>query len=118
MKKLKTIPRFETEDEEREFWSTHDSTDYVDWEGTNKVIFPKLKPTTKTISLRLPEYILDELRTIANKRDVPYQSLMKIFLKERIDKELETLNDISEKEGILTTNQPDPEESGQAVKSK
>lgn len=109
MKKLKTIPKFETEDEEREFWSTHDSTDYVDWEKADQVIFPKLKPTTKTISLRLPEYMLDELRTIANKRDVPYQSLMKIFLKERIDKELETLNSVLVEAGIPTPNQPDPD---------
>ncbi|MEE9167467.1 MAG: BrnA antitoxin family protein [Candidatus Neomarinimicrobiota bacterium] len=109
MKKLKTIPKFETEDEEREFWSTHDSTDYVDWEKADQVIFPKLKPTTKTISLRLPEYMLDELRTIANKRDVPYQSLMKIFLKERIDKELETLNNVLVEAGIPTPNQPDPD---------
>lgn len=89
MKKLKTIPKFNTEDEEREFLSTHDSTDYIDWKKGDQIIFSKLKPTTKTISLRLPEYMLEELRTIANKRDVPYQSLMKIFLKERIDKELE-----------------------------
>lgn len=95
MKKLKAIPDFKNEDEEREFWSTHDSTEYVDWDKADIVIFSKLKPTRKTISLRLPEYMLEELRFIANKMDVPYQSLMKVFLKERIDQELEILNNAS-----------------------
>lgn len=89
MKNLKDLPKFENEDKEREFWSQHDSTDYLDWSESDVAVFPKLKPTTKTISLRVPEYMLEELRTIANKRDVPYQSLIKIFLKERIDKELQ-----------------------------
>jgi len=89
MKNLKDLPKFENEDEEREFWSQHDSTDYLDWSESDVAVFSKLKPTTKTISLRVPEYMLEELRTIANKRDVPYQSLIKIFLKERIDKELQ-----------------------------
>jgi len=82
------IPKFQSEDEEREFWATHDSTEYVDWDNAEEVVLPKLKPSTKTISLRLPELMLNELRLIANKRDVPYQSLIKIFLKERIDSEL------------------------------
>jgi predicted DNA binding CopG/RHH family protein len=67
----------------------HDSTEYVDWDKAEAAILPKLKPSTRTISLRLPEMMLDELRVIANKRDVPYQSLIKVFLKERIDQELE-----------------------------
>ena len=87
MKKLKEIPKFKTEDEERAFWSTHDSTEYVEWEKSEPVLFSRLKPTTKTISLRLPEYLLEKLRSIANKRDIPYQSLLKIFLKEKIDEE-------------------------------
>ncbi|MCF8262758.1 MAG: BrnA antitoxin family protein [Melioribacteraceae bacterium] len=87
MKKLKKIPKFKTEDEERNFWSKSDSTDYLDWENSKKETFPKLKPSTKTISLRLPESMLDELKSLANKRDVPYQSLIKIMLKERIDRE-------------------------------
>ncbi len=87
-KKLKKIPTFKNEDEEREFLATHDSTDYVDWDKAATVVLPKLKPSTKTISLRLPELMLNELRVIANKRDVPYQSLIKMFLKERIDQEL------------------------------
>jgi len=82
------IPTFESEDEEREFWATHDSTEYVDWDKASPVYFPKLKPSTKSISLRLPEMMLDKLRLIAHKRDVPYQSLIKIFLYERINQEL------------------------------
>ena len=85
---FKDIPTFENEDEERAFWATHDSTDYVNWDEAQAVVLPKLKPSTKTISLRLPELMLNELRVIANKRDVPYQTLIKVFLKERIDQEL------------------------------
>ena len=85
---LKKIPEFKNEDEEREFWETHDSADYLDWDQAEQAVFPKLKPSTKTISLRMPESMLNELRTLANKRDVPYQSLIKIILRERIDREL------------------------------
>ena len=88
MSKLKNIPSFNNEDEEREFWSKEDSTKYLDWKKSKPIYFSKPKPSTKTISLRLPEYLLDELRIIANKRDIPYQSLIKIYLKERIDREL------------------------------
>ena len=91
MSKLKNIPNFNNEDEEREFWSKEDSTKYLDWKKSKPIYFSKLKPSTKTISLRLPEYLLDELRIIANKRDVPYQSLIKIYLKERIDSELKKI---------------------------
>ncbi|CAN5616552.1 BrnA antitoxin family protein [soil metagenome] len=84
----KVIPSFENEEEERAFWATHDSTTYLDWNEANGVILPKLKPSMRSISLRLPAFMLDELRLIANKRDMPYQSLIKIFLKERIDQEL------------------------------
>ena len=83
----KKIPHFKNEDEEREFWATHDSTDYIDWSKAKRVIFPNLKPSVKSISLRLPQSMLEELKVLANKRDVPYQSLMKIFLSERIKKE-------------------------------
>lgn len=85
---LKEIPTFQSEDEEREFWATQDSTEYINWAEAEAVILPKLKPSTRTISLRLPELMLNELRIIANKRDIPYQSLIKVFLKERIDQEL------------------------------
>ena len=87
-KKFKEIPTFRNEDEEREFWASHDSTEYVEWDKAELLVLPELKPSTKTISLRLPELMLNELRLIANKRDVPYQSLIKMFLKERIDQEL------------------------------
>lgn len=88
---MKKIPRFRSEDEEREFWASHDSSDYVDWAKAKPVVLPKLKPSVKTISLRLPESMLEELKLLANKRDVPYQSLMKVFLSERIAQELRGL---------------------------
>ncbi len=87
-KKLKDIPKFKNEDEERKFWWTHDSTEYVDWDTAQIAIFSNLKPTTRTISLRLPNSMLERLKVAANKRDVPYQSLIKMFLKERLDKEM------------------------------
>jgi len=89
---LKNIPNFENEDQEREFWSKKDSGEYVDWKKADLVSFPKLKPSTKTISLRLPESMLSELRSIANKRDVPYQSLIKIILQEKIEQELYSIS--------------------------
>ncbi len=85
---LKPIPEFRNEDEEREFWAEQDSADYLDWSKAQRVVFPNLKPSTKTISLRLPESMLNELRLLANKRDVPYQSLIKILLQESIDQAL------------------------------
>jgi len=84
----KKLPVFKNEDEERDFWASEDSTDYVDWSKGERITLPNLKPSTKTISLRLPEFIIDELKLLAHKRDVPYQSLIKMFLKDRIDKEL------------------------------
>lgn len=89
---MKEIPRFKTEEEERRFWQKNDSTDYIDWSNAERVTLPKLKPSTRTISLRLPESMIEELKLLANKRDVPYQSLLKIFLAERIDKELHVVN--------------------------
>ncbi len=88
MSKHKDIPKFKNETEEREFWAKADSSKYINWKKGEKVTLSKLKPSTKTISLRLPELVLDEIKMIANKRDVPYQSLIKIFLKDRIDLEL------------------------------
>lgn len=82
------LPKFRSEDHEREFWSKSDSSDYVDWDRARRVVLPKLKPTQKTISLRLPAWMLAELKRLANKRDVPYQSLLKVFLAERLDEEL------------------------------
>jgi predicted DNA binding CopG/RHH family protein len=88
MSKLKKIPDFKTEEEEREFWAVNDSSEYVDWKKAKRAVFPNLQPSTQTISLRLPEHILDELKMLARKRDVPYQSLIKIFLKDRLNEEL------------------------------
>ena len=82
------IPDFQSEDEEREFWATHDSSEYVDWAQAERALFPALKPSTRTISLRLPAAMLDELRQLANQRDIPYHSLIKVFLRERINQEL------------------------------
>lgn len=85
---MKKIPKFRSEDAERAFWAAHDSTEYVDWKKAKRAVLPKLKPSLKTISLRLPEAMLEELKLLANKRDVPYQSLLKIFLSEKIREEL------------------------------
>ncbi len=87
-KKLKEIPILKNEDVEREFWAENDSTEFVDWNQAESVVLPKLKPTTRTISLRISASMLDKIRLVANKRDVPYQSLIKSFLQERIDAEL------------------------------
>ena len=87
-KKLKSIPKFKNEDEERDFWAKADSSEYFDWSKSEQVVFPNLKRSTQSISLRLPESILAQIKSLANKRDVPYQSLMKIFLAERVEKEL------------------------------
>ena len=76
---MKKIPKFKTEAEEREFWANADSSDYIDWSKASRVLLPNIKPSLRTISLRLPEIMLEELKLIANKRDVPYQSLIKIF---------------------------------------
>jgi predicted DNA binding CopG/RHH family protein len=84
------MPKFKTEDEEREFWSTHDSTEYIDYSKAKRTLFPNLKPTTKTISIRLPESLIEKLKVLANKRDVPYQSLLKVLLAEKVDEELIT----------------------------
>lgn len=86
MSKAKTkVPAFKTEAEERAFWEKHDSTDYVDWSKAKKAVFPNLKPSTTTISLRLPEALLDRIKVEANKRDMPYQSLIKAWLAQDIE---------------------------------
>lgn len=83
-KQLKNVPKFSNEAEERAFWETHDSTDYLDWKKVQSVVLPNLKPTTKTISLRLPQHLLDSIKAAANARDVPYQSLIKVWLQEKL----------------------------------
>jgi predicted DNA binding CopG/RHH family protein len=88
LKSSKRIPTFRDEDEERKFWSGSDSTEFLDWNEAEVASFSNVKPTTRSISLRIPETMLEQIRTIANKRDVPYQSLIKMFLKDRINQEL------------------------------
>ena len=83
-KQLKPIPKFASEDEERQFWEEHDSSEYLDWGQAQQVVMPRLKPTTKTISLRLPQHLLDSIKAAANARDVPYQSLIKVWLQEKL----------------------------------
>lgn len=87
-RKRKPLPTFTSEEQERSFWARHDSTEYVDWSRTQRRLFPSLRPTLRTISLRLPESMLGQLKVLANKRDMPYQSLLKQFLAERLQKEL------------------------------
>lgn len=85
-KRKKAQPKFKTETEEREFWESHDSSDYVDWKAARNVRMPNLKPSTRTISLRLPESLLERIKIEANKRDMPYQSLIKAWLAEDVEK--------------------------------
>lgn len=82
---LKPIPDFASEEEERAFWQTHDSSEYVDWSKAKQVVLPNLKPTTQTISLRLPLHLLETIKAAANARDVPYQSLIKVWLQEKVE---------------------------------
>jgi predicted DNA binding CopG/RHH family protein len=86
-KRLRGVPKFASEAEEREFWATHDTTDYIDWSGARPVVFPDLRPSTETISLRLPAHLLADLKALANERDVPYQSLLKVLLAEQVRRE-------------------------------
>ena len=88
MKKVKRLPRFKSEDEEREFWATHDSTEYVDPSKMKLTLFSSLQPSSRTISIRLPEYLLQNLKFLANQRDVPYQSLLKILLADKVKETL------------------------------
>jgi len=89
MKKLKKIPEFKSEDEERDFWDSHDIFDYFDVSKARRVVFPNLKFSTQTVSIRLTQSLLNALKELANKKDVPYQSLMKIYLAEKVEEELQ-----------------------------
>jgi predicted DNA binding CopG/RHH family protein len=84
-KKLRPAPAFKTEAEERAYWETHDSANRIDWSKAERARFPNLKPSTKAISLRLPADLLERIKVAANKRDVPYQSLIKVWLAEKVD---------------------------------
>ena len=83
-KRPKAIPKFANEAAERAFWEKNDSTDYLDWSKAKPAAFPNLKPSTQTISLRLPQHLLDSIKSAANSRDVPYQSLIKVWLQEKV----------------------------------
>ncbi len=87
-KERKPIPRFASEDEERKFWATHDTTEYFDSSRMVRAAFPNLKPTTRTISIRLPESLISQLKVLANKQDIPYQSLVKVYLAEKVKEAL------------------------------
>ena len=91
VKRTKKIPKHKSEDRERDFWSKSDSTEYIDWSEARPLVLPNLKPSLKTISLRLPEHMLAELKVLANKRDVPYQSLLKLFLAEGLEEEVQRI---------------------------
>jgi predicted DNA binding CopG/RHH family protein len=88
MKTLRKIPKFKNENDEIEFWKRNDSTEYIDYSKAQKINFPNLKPSTKSISIRLPELLLQRLKVIANKKDIPYQSLIKLYLSEKIRDDL------------------------------
>ncbi len=83
-KPIKATPKFDTEAQERAYWEAHDSTGHLDWTQAQRVTLPNLKPTTRTISLRLPQHLLDSIKSAANARDVPYQSLIKVWLQEKL----------------------------------
>ncbi len=92
MSNLKKIPEFENPEEEARFWDEHDSAEYVDWSKGDKAIFPNLKTSTESISLRLPSPLLARIKELANEKDVPYQSLMKVYLSEQVTRELKALH--------------------------
>ena len=85
-KRTKTMPEFQSEAQERKFWETHDSTEYLDWSKAEPVRLPNLKPSSTSISLRLPNGLLERIKVAANKRDVPYQSLIKTWLAEKLER--------------------------------
>ena len=89
---MKKIPKFSSEAEERRFWQSHDSTEFIDWSKAETTVLPELRPSTRSISLRLPESMLEQIKLLAHKRDVPYQSLVKIYLAERLRAELHPAN--------------------------
>ncbi|RFC35328.1 MAG: CopG antitoxin of type II toxin-antitoxin system [Candidatus Nitrotoga sp. SPKER] len=83
-KQLKPLLKFANEAEERSFGKSYDSSEYMDWRKAQRIVLPKLRPTTKTISLRLPQHLLDSIKSAANSRDVPYQSLIKVWLQDKL----------------------------------
>ena len=98
MKKLKKIPRFKSLAEEEKFWSTHDSTDYIDYSKADLGFFPELKPSSKTISIRLPESLVEAIKLLANKQDIPYQSMLKILLSDKVREALTLKGGVARRE--------------------
>jgi predicted DNA binding CopG/RHH family protein len=92
MSDLKKIPKFKSPEEEAQFWDEHDSTDYIDWSGAKKAVFPNLKSSTESISLRLPSSLLARIKELANEKDIPYQSLMKVYLSDQVKRDLKVLH--------------------------
>lgn len=92
IKKFKKIPSFKSEDEERDFWATHDSTDYIDWSKAEQVVFPNLKRSTQSISLRLPQSWIYDVKVLANKKDLHYQSLLKLYIDRGLQRERRAAN--------------------------
>ncbi len=108
----KKIPKFKNEEQERKFWATHDSTDYIDWSKGKLGIFSNLKPSLRTISIRLPEGLIESLKALANKADVPYQSLVKIFLADRVEEEMvQDPDNIRHKKRIHRSSQDSADDS-------
>lgn len=105
------VPVFASEAEEREFWETHDTTPFVDWDTARMAVFPNLKPSTETISLRLPSALLSELKALANRRDVPYQSLLKVFLAERVARETANIS-------VLPTRTLEPKSRARSARAR
>ena len=99
----KAVPAFANEREEREFWETHDASPFVDWDQARIAVFPNLRPSTETVSLRLPTALLSELKALASKRDVPYQSLLKVFLADRVVSEMRRMDPLPGKTVQLTS---------------
>jgi predicted DNA binding CopG/RHH family protein len=93
--RFKQIPKFINEDEERDFWAKHDSVEFLDWSKAKKYRFTRLRPSVRSISRRLPEALLERIKMLANRNDVPYQSLMKVYLSERVEKEIEGKHGVS-----------------------
>lgn len=90
--KKNRIPKFRNEDEERKFWNSHDSTEYIDWSKAKDMTLSNLKPSVISISIRLPEIMVEELKLLAHKKDIPYQSLMKLYISEKVEEELEKIS--------------------------
>jgi predicted DNA binding CopG/RHH family protein len=99
--RLKKVPKFNTEEDERDFWASHDATDYLDFSQAEETVFPNLKPSTRSISLRLPVSLIDRLKMLDNKKDVPYQSLLKVLLAENLTKSCITRNNMNDYDTLL-----------------